>query len=122
VAESRSYEVRIAAPAFDDISDIWAWSLHKFGHAAALRYEALIDQAIGDLAEDPQRPGAKLRSDLLPDLWLYHLASSRSHLPNERTVKSPRHFVMFRHLEPGVIEIVRILHDSRDLARHLPYE
>jgi plasmid stabilization system protein ParE len=27
---------------------------------------------------------------------------------------------MFRHLEPGVIEVVRILHDSRDLGRHLP--
>lgn len=120
MAESRFYEVRIAAPAFEDIADIWAWSLDRFGRAAALRYEALIDQAIGDLGDDPQRSGAKLRPDLLPGLWIYHLSSSRSHVPDYQTVKSPRHFVMFRHLEPGVIEIVRILHDSSDLARHLP--
>jgi toxin ParE1/3/4 len=112
--------VRIAAPAFTDIADIWVWTLERFGHAAALRYETLIDQAIADLADDPARPTAKERPDLLPGLWLYHLAFSRAHVPEDQAVKSPRHFVMFRHLQPGIIEIVRILHDSRDLARHLP--
>jgi len=65
VSERQPYEVRIAAPAFDDISDIWEWSVQRFGNAAALRYETLIDQAIADLAEDPQRPGAKPRPDLV---------------------------------------------------------
>ncbi len=120
MTERQSYEVRIAAPAFTDIADIWVWTLERFGHAAALRYETLIDQAIADLADDPARPTAKERPDLLPGLWLYHLAFSRAHVPEDQAVKSPRHFVMFRHLQPGIIEIVRILHDSRDLARHLP--
>ncbi len=114
------YKVRIAAPAFNDIANIWVWTVERFGHAAALRYEALIDQAIADLADDPKRPAAKERKDLLPGLWCYHLAFSRAHVPGDQVVKSPRHFVMFRHLEPRVIEIVRILHDSRDLAMHLP--
>ncbi len=96
--------------------------MEQFGHAAALRYETLIDQAIADLADDPARRAAKERPDLLPGVWLYHLASSRAHVPSDQAVKSPRHFVMFRHLQPGVIEIIRILHDSRDLARHLPAE
>ncbi len=117
------HEVRIAAAAFEDIANIWDWTLQRFGHAAALRYEALIGHAIDDLGIDPQRPGAKLRPDLLPGLWLYHLASSRARILDAPSVKSPRHFVMFKHgQQPGVIEILRILHDSRDLARHLPEE
>ena len=96
--------------------------MEHFGHAAALRHETLIDQAIADLADDPARPAAKERPDLLPGIWFYNLAFSRSHVPVDQAVKSPRHFVMFRHLQPGVLEIFRVLHDSRDLARHLPSE
>jgi plasmid stabilization system protein ParE len=113
-------EVRISAPAFKDIGDIWVWTVERFGLEAALRYEALIEQSIADLADDPGRPAAKERADLLPGLWFYHLALSQAHVREERAVHSPRHFLMFRHLEAGVIEIVRILHDSRDFGRHLP--
>jgi toxin ParE1/3/4 len=115
--------VRVSSLAFDDISDIWDWTVDRFGIAAAQRYEALIEQAIADLAADPQRPGVKQRSDLLPGLWLYHLDSSRTHVADGQMVKSPRHFLIFRHLREDVIEdmieVVRVLHDSRDLARHL---
>lgn len=120
MTKRQPYEVRIAALAFHDIGDIWIWTVGRFGHTAALRYEMLIDQAIADLADDPARPAAKKRPNLLPGVWFYHLAFSRAHVSGDQAVKSPRHFVMFRHLQPGVIEILRILHDSRDLARHLP--
>jgi toxin ParE1/3/4 len=35
-------------------------------------------------------------------------------------VTEPRHFLLYRRREDGVIEVARILHDGRDLARHLP--
>ncbi len=120
MTKHKPYEVRIAAPALIDIGDIWLWTVERFGHAAALRSETLIEQAIADLADDPTRPAAKERPDVLPGICFYHLAFSRTHVPGDQAVKSPRHFVMFRHLQPGVIEILRILHDSRDLARHPP--
>ena len=120
MTERQPYEVRLAAPALNDIGDIWTWTVERFGHATALRYEALINQAIADIADDPARPAAKERPDLLPGVWFYHLGFSRAHVPSDQSVNSPRHFVMFRHLQPGVIEILRILHDGRDLARHLP--
>lgn len=120
MAERQRYEVRIAAPAFDDLTNIWAWTVERFGHNAALRYEALIEQAIADLAENPNRPAAKAQPDLLSGLWTYHLAFSRTHVPDDQIVKSLRHFIIFRHLEQGVLELVRILHDSSDLTRHLP--
>jgi toxin ParE1/3/4 len=39
-------------------------------------------------------------------------------------VRNPRHFLIYRrrHDHTTVIDILRILHDSRDLARHLPEE
>ncbi len=35
-------------------------------------------------------------------------------------VKEPRHFILYRKREVGVIEVGRILHDGRDLERHIP--
>jgi hypothetical protein len=35
-------------------------------------------------------------------------------------VKTPRHFLLYRRREDGVIEVGRVLHDSRDLERQLP--
>ncbi len=58
--------------------------MERFGHAAALRYERLIEQAIADLADDPARPAAKERSDLLPGVWFYHLAFSRDYGPGDQ--------------------------------------
>jgi plasmid stabilization system protein ParE len=51
----------------------------------------------------------------------YHLEFSRSRVSGS-TVKEPRHFLLYRRREDGVIEVARILHDGRDLQRHLPEE
>lgn len=42
-----------------DIESILAWSQEQFGVEARLRYEALLVQAILDVAEDPQRSGSR---------------------------------------------------------------
>ena len=120
--ERHPCEIRIAAPALNDIGNIWMWTVERFGHAAATRYETLIEQAIADLADNPDCPAVRERTDSLPGLWSYHLAFSRTHVADDQAVKSPRHFVMFRQLQPGIVEILRILHDSSDLTRHFPSE
>jgi len=37
-------------------------------------------------------------------------------------VKKPRHFLVYRRRGEEVIDVVRVLHDARDLERHLPDE
>ena len=101
-----------------DIADTLTWSEHQFGSAAADRYAALLRQALRDLLENPVRPGAKMRPDLAPDAYVYHLMFSRDRVSGEG-VKSPRHFVLYRYRNDR-IEFARLLHDSRDLERHLP--
>jgi toxin ParE1/3/4 len=112
------FAVSLAASADRDFLDIMDWSADKFGAAAADRYEALISQALTDLGDDPFRVGARERPDLLKGVYSYHLASSRDRAAGER-VKSPRHTVLYR-IHPLRVEVLRILHDSRDLAQHLP--
>ena len=94
------------------------WSAERFGAAAADRYETLIRQALTDVSENPFRPGARQWPELPPGTYTYHLASSRDRVPGDR-VKAPRHFLLYRILSFRV-EVLRILHDSRDLERHLP--
>lgn len=101
-----------------DIQEIFAWSEDQFGAFAADRYGLLIRQALRDVLEEPTRPGAKARPDLAPHAYVYHLMFSRERVAGER-VKAPRHFVLYRHIDEKV-EFARLLHDSRDLARHIP--
>ena len=88
--------------------------------AAADRYGLLIRQVLRDVQADPLRLGAKSRPDLAPHAYVYHLFHSRDRVAGE-TVRTPRHFVLYR-FAGGVVEFARLLHDSRDLALHLPAE
>lgn len=112
------YIVTVTAPAERDLQDIFLWSETEFGNSAADRYEALMAQALADVGENPYRSGAKHREDILSGAYTYHLAFSRDHVLENR-VKSPRHFLVYRVIANRV-EILRILHDSRDLDRHIP--
>jgi toxin ParE1/3/4 len=104
---------------------VMKWSLKEFGEAAALRYDALMTQALTDIGDDPERPGVQHRSDLAEGVLVYHLRFSRGRANSALgVVRNPRHFVIYRRRrdQTTVIDILRVLHDSRDLARHLPEE
>jgi toxin ParE1/3/4 len=113
-----TFVVSLASTADRDFLNIMDWSAEHFGADAANRYEALIGQALIDLGDDPFRPGAKQRPELPQEIFIYHLAGSRDRVAGDR-VKAPRHFLLYR-IETGRVEILRILHDSRDLAQHVP--
>ncbi|WP_425491371.1 type II toxin-antitoxin system RelE/ParE family toxin [Nitrospirillum iridis] len=86
--------------------------------AARRRYEALILQAIRDVAADPHRFGSLERLDLRGRT--YHLRYSRRRASVDgQSVLKPRPLLLYR-LEPGVVGIVRILHDAMDFERYAP--
>jgi len=106
----------------EDIAAILAWTDEHFGRAARRRYEALLVQAILDVAADPERPGATTRPEIAADARTYHLWHSRRRVSARvGRVQTPRHFLLFR-VAGERIEIGRVLHDSMDLPRHLPPE
>ena len=110
-----------AAQQDQDIELILANSHERFGQPARLRYEALLARAILDVADDPERIGSQSRPEIAPIARTYHLWHSRTRVePPGVRVHRPRHFLLFRKCGEGPIEIGRVLHESMDLARHLP--
>jgi toxin ParE1/3/4 len=121
VAKQKAARRVVLSPAArQDIRELLLWSLAKFGVDAAARYRELMIQASRDLEADPMRPGSRPRPELDESTRTYHLALSRSSVEGKR-VKAPRHFILYR-ISPSRLEVARILHDSRDLVRHLPHD
>ena len=104
-----------------DITSILAWTHEHFGEQARRRYEALLAQAIVDVAEDPERLGSASRDEISRHARTYHLWHSRQHVDKALgRVRRPRHFLIYRFTARNRIEIGRVLHDSLDLSSHLP--
>lgn len=112
---------RLSLLAEQDIEEILAWTHAQFGERIRLRYEELLVQAILDLAQDAGRDGSLKRPELAKGAFTYHLRHSRDHVsPAIGRIRKPRHFLLYRITADGCLEIGRVLHDSMDLALHLP--
>jgi toxin ParE1/3/4 len=116
----RPRRIVLAPSARADIREALIWSRERFGERAAARYRDLLKQAIRDIAADPERPGSRERRDLAKGVRTYHLFFSRERARSELgVVGEPRHFLVYRCREQA-IDVVRVFHDARDLARNLP--
>ena len=119
MAKDLRYEVRIAGAARRDIAAALIWSRREFGEDAARRYGALLAQVLNDIAEDPERPGTRQRPELARGVLVYHVGLSGERARSALgAVRKPRHLVVFRR-DSDVIEVIRVLHDARDIERHL---
>jgi toxin ParE1/3/4 len=115
--------LRLSSHAEDDIVSILAWSLDKFGAAACRRYEALLVTAFDTLCQNPERFGSTARPEFGDSVRTYHLSFSRDEARTaEGVVHRPRHLLAYRVHGQTELEIVRILHDSMELERHLPVD
>ena len=120
---SRTFRIRISNSAKCDIINILSYTHEQFGLQAKHRYSRLIQQAIKDVQEDPERAGIKRRPELTDIARTYHLFYSRVNVRYRgNKVKKPRHFLMFRISRDNELEIGRVLHDSMELKLHLPEE
>ncbi|HZW31460.1 MAG TPA: type II toxin-antitoxin system RelE/ParE family toxin [Isosphaeraceae bacterium] len=116
-------QYRLSPRAERDIEAILEWSHEHFGERGRLRYEALVMRAIFDVAADPDRAGSHARPEITAAARTYHLRHSRDHVSAAiGKVRHPRHFLVYRLLDDGRVEIGRVLHDVVDLKRHLPDE
>lgn len=107
---STLWTVRLASRAEQDFFEIVQWSAANFGHQQAAAYAETLSLAIAALAEGPEVLGAKRRDEIGSGILILHVA---------REVRKGRHFVIYRVGGPGTIDVLRLLHDSMDLARHV---
>ncbi len=114
-------QIRLSPRAEQDIEALLAWTHEQFGETNRLRYEALLVQAILDLALDANRAGSLKRPELAKGAYTYHLRHSRDHVSRSvGRIRKPRHLLLYRLSTDGCLEIGRVLHDSMDLIQHLP--
>lgn len=102
--------VRLGRQAEQDYIEILQWTTKTFGKGQASTYAETIALAIEALEGGADILGSKARDDIEPGIRTLHVA---------RQGRAGRHFVVFRAAGSN-IDVLRLLHDSMDLPRHLP--
>lgn len=108
---SRTWRVRLTGQAERDLVDIVKWTAQNFGARQAEYYAETVTLAIEALNDGPQILGAKARDEIALGVRTLHVA---------RNGRKGRHFVVFKVSDEDVLEVLRLLHDSMELARHVP--
>jgi toxin ParE1/3/4 len=112
--------IRLSAFAEEDIVAILRRTHETFGEAVRLRYEALLSAALRDIAAKPLRAGSVARPEIGYAIRTYHLRHSRARHQSGGGVRKPRHYLLYRCLNPEITGIGRVLHDAVDIERHIP--
>ena len=108
---AKNWRARLSAAAEGDFASILEWTNERFGARQARLYRDALEEGVRTLRNGPDVPGARRRDDIIPGIWSLHIAINR---------RRGRHLLLYRVTGEDTIEIVRILHDSMDITRHLP--
>jgi toxin ParE1/3/4 len=113
MAKTTAYSVRLTAAAEANFKNILHWTVEQFGQAQARSYAKTLSSALEILVDGPTLVGARTRDDIAIGLFTLHVA---------RRDRRGRHFLLFRTAKnegQSVIDVLRILHEAMDLARHV---
>ena len=112
-AEGGQWRIRLATAAESDFRNILVWTAEQFGESQARVYAETLSLAIDSLTEGPDIVGSRRRDDIGSGLMSLHAA---------RKGRIASHIVIYRVStidDTAIIEILRLLHDSMDIVRHL---
>lgn len=107
------WRIRLSSEAEADFAQILTYTRDTFGERQARLYQDILIDALEELGDGPDIFRSVARDEILPHLRSLHIA---------RRGRPARHFIMYRANDGQVIEILRILYDAMDLARHIPSE
>jgi toxin ParE1/3/4 len=106
-----AWAVRLAETAEHDVLDALLWTADQFGPLQAEDYLETLTLALEALNSGPDLVGSSVRNDIGPGIRTLHVA---------RLGRKGRHFVVYRVAEGHTIDVIRLLHDRMDLAKHVP--
>jgi toxin ParE1/3/4 len=109
---------RLSEPAKADIAAILRRSEEIHGRGARIRYRACLTAAMRRVAADPNGLVTVDRADLLPGIRSFHIRHSRDET-REAPVANPVHLIFYRVIQPGIVEIVRVLHEGMEPFRYI---
>lgn len=100
-----------------DIAAILLKSAQLFGENQAVSYAQLLEKTIDLIAEQPDRPSSRDLSQFHPGLRALRMGIATGRL------RSASHQVLYRSAPTArgkpCVEIVRVLHQSMDIAAHV---
>jgi toxin ParE1/3/4 len=106
-----AWTVRLVAVSERDYLEVIQRSAQDFDPLQAEAYAQTLASALDALRENgPMAIGVKQREDIGAGIFTLHAA---------RFKRKASHFLVFRVLEIRTIEVLRILHERMDLARHV---
>jgi toxin ParE1/3/4 len=109
---------RLSDPAKADIAAVLPTSETTHGTEARIRYRALLTAAMRRIAAVPLGLSTVDRGELSAGIRSFHIRHSRNE-SREARVGDPVHVIFYRVLSPGLIEIVRVLHERMEPSRHI---
>jgi toxin ParE1/3/4 len=105
----RNWTVRLSNTAEADYDEILRWTAQRFGVLQAASYGDLLTAALVRLERGPTIAGARRRNEIGAGLHTLHVG------------RRGRHVILFciGSESARTIDVLRILHDAMDLARHV---
>jgi toxin ParE1/3/4 len=70
------------------------------------------------VASDPESLQTRNRAEISPGIRSFNVRHARGD-DSEARVRRPVHILYFRVIEPGLVEIVRVLHERMEPSRHV---
>lgn len=108
-----AWTVRLVAASEQDYLGVIKRSAQNFGPLQAEVYAETLGLVIDALRNSgPTTIGVKERQEIGTGIFTLHAARSK---------RKASHFFVFRVVDIRTIEILRILHDRMDLARHMSH-
>ena len=112
---------RLSSLARSDLAQILVVSGERWGLEGRRRYRALLTAAMRKVAVQPEGAATRDRAELSRGVRSLHLRHARVG-EGEARVKEPVHVLFYRAVRPGLVEIVRVLHERMEPSRHLDAE
>jgi toxin ParE1/3/4 len=112
---------RLSRLARADLAHILATSVERWGIEGKRRYTAVLATGMRKVAAEPDGPATRDRVELSRGIRSFHLRNAPAG-KTEAQVRRPVHVLYYRVVRPGLVEIVRVLHERMEPSRHMGAE
>jgi toxin ParE1/3/4 len=109
---------RLSPLARADLAQILATSAERWGIEGKRRYAAVLAAGMRKVAAEPEGPTTRDRGELFRGIRSFHLRNAGAG-GAEAKVGRPVHVLYYRAVRPGLVEIVRVLHERMEPSRHI---
>jgi toxin ParE1/3/4 len=112
---------RLSLLARADLAQILTVSAERWGTEGKRRYAAVLAAGMRKVAAEPHGPTTRDRAELSRGIRSLHLQNARAG-DTEVKVRKPVHVLFYRVVRPGLVEVVRVLHERMEPSRHIGAE